>query len=300
MNEIRKNRVRLGVESLEGRELLATGLIALPSSAAALVRGRATPRPEAAVAVNDLRNSAFAGRLRGYLNQLAQGNEGSGSVERLTVDADGNVSGELRVLHRHVAGSFFGQKIVVYDLTQRASFDFNVREGVADVSLDLGRGVRVGTKQIRDMLDVFSVKRGNEYKRIRDSYYKKHGQANVYFASKGFVDWAGPETAGRWVVTAVASGGSASLAQASQEARDRVRAELPRILNFLRSRGIREAGAVGERLLAGQSLRVPKLNLKWQTVAYTTTLEVAEVSLPSVKLRHAAFALVWSGGNVRR
>ena len=64
----------------------------------------------------------------------------------------------------------------------------------------------------------------------------KYGKENVYFASSDFVRWASPETAGKWVVLLVASGGSAAPAIIA-EVKTQMRKELTHILTWLETHG---------------------------------------------------------------
>jgi hypothetical protein len=76
--------------------------------------------------------------------RYVQGNAGEAHVERLTFDpATGRVEFKLYIRHRHrVRG------INVYECRQHAEAWYNVRTSEGDVTLHLGRGVRVRASDI--------------------------------------------------------------------------------------------------------------------------------------------------------
>ena len=125
------------------------------------------------------------------------------------------------------------REVIAYDLTMRGSFAFNPKRGTGHLTLDLGRGVKFDTTKVERLLEGdlsvvadayptlgFLEKRlWNDYDTIRRTYDERYGRGNAYVASKRFVDWATPETAGRWVLTAIATAGTAAVTSASARAR---------------------------------------------------------------------------------
>jgi len=162
----------------------------------------------------------YAGRkLRNFLESLAQGNEGSVAVTSLRFDTlTGEAVGEVVVTHRHSWGkatnpaSGTSRSVYSYDVAKRVRFEFNIRKPDLNRDLDLGRGVTVNTQRLERLLrsdlepfaewgikDTFTGLTRTDYESIRDSYEDRYGKGNVYFASRGFVEWAH----GRWADKAV-------------------------------------------------------------------------------------------------
>ena len=89
----------------------------------------------------------------------------------------------------------------------------------------------------------------------------------MYVASRRFVTWAAPETAGEWVIRAVATGGADGgriMAEVSRESL----AELDAVAGWLRAEGRREAEATARAILTGRRVDWPFVALTWQTVGY--------------------------------
>lgn len=273
----------------------------------------------------DLRNTNVARNIKATLHEIAQGNERSSGIDSLTFDGNsGAVAGKVWVRHRQVAGytpkifnPFSGRReggdpIVVYDLTQSAEFRFNLTNDSGHVNLDLGRGVRLDTRRIERILqgDIGAVvemvpsggivtrKFHNEYERISQSYYDRYGgRAKVYFASPRFVSWATPETAGKWVLTGIASGGSAAVAQAMREVKQKALEELRPLSRWLQANGIREAESMARTLLSGGRAEWPDVTVKWQTVGYFSRNYLAGRPVgPEIRVTHAAFVVLWRQG----
>ena len=118
----------------------------------------------------------------------------------------------------------------------------------------------------------------SEYDARKKQFQDKYGKENVYFASSDFVRWASPETAGKWVVPSVASGGSAATAIVA-EVKTQMRKELTHILTWLETRAGTAAKAAVDSLLNGDPITLPKLKLIWQNVVYRSKVSVAQPRL---------------------
>jgi len=137
----------------------------------------------------------------------------------------------------------------------------------------------------------------SEYDARKKEFQDKYGKENVYFASSDFVRWASPETAGKWVVILVGSGGSAAPA-IIDEVKSQMRKELIHILTWLETRAGAAAKAAVDSLLNGDPITLPKLKLIWQNVVYRSKVSVASRDLPETPpISHAAFVLIWEDAN---
>jgi hypothetical protein len=262
----------------------------------------------------DLKNSAGGQEVNRLLASLAQGNEGQGGLQSLSINVNtGEVSGSGYVRH-HQAWDYTDpifhthQHQDVYDWTWNGSFSFNARTGSGHAVLDLGRGVQLDTRTIERLLrgdigaafemipngGLTTKQLHNEYEEIRDSFYRRYGSDNVYFASPDFVNWACPETAGNWVLEALASGGTLAVAHAMAQAESHALQELRPIVAWMERKGLGEAETVARQLLSGQRVELPYLAVKWQTVGYFSRNVVAGTPIgPWIRSTHAAFVLIW-------
>ena len=133
----------------------------------------------------------------------------------------------------------------------------------------------------------------SEYDSRKKHFQDKYGKENVYFATSDFVRWASPETAGKWIVALIASGGSASNTIAA-EARTKVRRESVHILRWLEGRVGNRANSVLDSLLQGSPPQLPELKLVWQRVQYRSQVVIGGQALPKTPpIPHAAFVLIW-------
>src|SRR5207253_2127092 len=103
-----------------------------------------------------------------------------------------------------------------------------------------------------------------------DEYVARYGAGNFYFASKRFVDWAGPETVGRYVAGGPVTGGSAAVRRVLADAGQRVREELPAVATWLRVRGQADAESAARLLLSGQPTPWAHLKIELIPVRYST------------------------------
>ena len=171
--------------------------------------------------------------------------------------------------------------------------------GSADVDLSIIKRVIDG--DLAAVLELIPnggvVKRNtsSEYDSQKKWYQDKYLPENVYFASSDFVRWATPETAGRWVVELIVSGGSAAPAIAA-EARNEAGKELSHITAWLTKRAGNAAIQAALDLIAGKAIALPELKLVWQKVVYKSQVVIAGRSLPEIPIDHAAFVLIWKQG----
>ncbi len=279
---------------------------------------------EADAQTQDLRNTNGGRELLNVLKSLAQGNERSAGVDSLTADLrSGNVNGSVWIRHRQKSAEVGGtagdllrranvsREVIAYDLTMRGKFAFNPKRGTGHLTLDLGRGVKFDTKKVEQLLEGdlsvvadayptlgFLEKRlWNDYDTIRRTYDDRYGRGNAYVASKRFVDWATPETAGRWVLTAIATAGTAAVTSAIRESQNMSMKEAAEIGGWLQQKGIRESTAVVRSILSGERVDWPYLAVKWQAVPYYSQNLVAGRPVgPRIPVSHAAFVLVWKSG----
>ncbi len=310
-------------EGLEDRCLLATGLgaglrvVPRPPAAPTAVL-TANPRPVVVIghaptsnnprlhaaglaanassaAVNptvDLRNTPVAKALVKLLKGLAQGNKRSAGIDYLTLN---KVTGELRgrfwAHHKHkpVSG------VTLYNLKQSATFTLDplTMSASANINLNLGRGVLLPLQRLLDLL--VTVQRHDEYDQVRASYFSQYGAQNVYFASKGFVNFVSPGTLGQAYLDGLASGGI-GVAQLLQRAHDVAMHEVNEVTAWLALKGVSEAAATARAILNGQQVDWPFLAVKWQPVKYYTNLRVVGGMVQAdIQTGHGAFALIWKG-----
>lgn len=264
---------------------------------------KSTPKLSLAATL-DLTDSRVADAVEDKLSALAQGNESSASVDSLSVDLNtGDVSGSFTVRHRHVWKKY-GQTVVVYDDKMHGDFRYNVYSGEIRGDLDLGRGAKVSLHDLYKVMqgdltpiyaNALAARQRSAYDSVVDSLRDQHGKSNVYFASKSFVDWAGPETIVRWGAEAVLSDG-ASLSTVPNEVANKLRAELTGITNWLKSRvsdGTEKqlANKLVEALASRKNIDTPFFKVEWKKVSYW--YESALVSgIRTQSIDHAAYALI--------
>jgi hypothetical protein len=135
----------------------------------------------------------------------------------------------------------------------------------------------------------------SEYDEQKQNYIEKYGPENVYFASSDFVRWATPETAGRWIIELVGSGGTTCEAIA-KEAQDQAHKESERITAWLEKKGQASPVEIVDKLMRCQPVSIPNASIKvaWQPVRYKSTLTVSGKKIGGpIEVTHAAFVLIW-------
>jgi uncharacterized membrane protein affecting hemolysin expression len=259
----------------------------------------------------DMTNTGVARKIQDKLRSLAQGNEKSAEVTRITVDrATGDVTGGFQVRHRQVWkfwNPFKGetQKEVVYDLTQSGNFTFNIFSLEIRGSLNLGRGIRVNLQDLKrlsegDLTPLWTAaitlkQRSNYDGRVAD-IRARYGAENVYVAPKSFVDWMGPSTLVRWGAEAVVSSG-ASLSTIPAEVANKVRAEALGIRNWLTAR-VRDAataeaiaGKIVGALANRGNIEDLRFSIRWSKVDYWYESNVV-AGIRSQRIEHGMYSIV--------
>jgi hypothetical protein len=135
----------------------------------------------------------------------------------------------------------------------------------------------------------------SEYDEQKKNYIEKYGPENVYFASSDFVRWATPETAGRWIIELVGSGGTTCEAIA-KEAQDQAHKESERITAWLEKKGQPSPVEIADKLMRCQPVSIPNAAIKvaWQPVRYKSTLAFGRKKIGGpIEVTHAAFVLIW-------
>lgn len=265
----------------------------------------------------DLSQTPLGNNMRKWAEGFAQGNERSGGLDRFIY----NVRARTMVVnlwsrHRHSWGRsiFPGQgPAILYDVTQRAQviMDFNKKS----INFDIDAGPlapRVSSAAFQSLSDgdiiaaAESMSPGiagqlmqrevmNEYDAKVNEYAQRHGSENVYFASRNFVDWATPETIGRYVANGIVTAGASVYPQIMAAARDRAQSEMPRLTQWLQSRGMDQAEAVASDLLTGQTPRWPNIRFDMIPVKYGSREKPLNIGYtPWRYVDHLAFVIVWS------
>jgi hypothetical protein len=259
----------------------------------------------------DMANTEVARKIEDKLRSLAQGNEKSAQVSRITVNrATGDVTGGFTVRHRQVWKIWDivlrrHVKNVVYDLTQSGNFTFNIFSLDVRGSLNLGRGVRVNLADLKALSEgdltplwtaaVSARQRSNYDGRVAD-IRARHGAENVYVAPKSFVDWMGPSTLVRWGAEAVLSSG-ASLSTIPAEVANKVRAETLGITNWVRARVSNAATveAITDRIVGALANRGniedSQFSIRWSKVDYWYESNVV-AGIRSQRIEHGMYSIV--------
>jgi hypothetical protein len=152
--------------------------------------------------------------------------------------------------------------------------------------------------QALDLIPNFGlVKRdiSSDYDEQQQKYFDEYGKENVYFASRDFVRWATPETAGRWIVELIATGGAAADGIA-KDAEERVLKEITNIEDWLTGKAVGTVEAIAKKLIAGQPPGIPNVTIKlwWQKVMYKSTLFISGNQVGgSIPVGHGAFVFIW-------
>lgn len=196
--------------------------------------------------------------------------------------------------------------VIAADLTQaKVQFDLPKGWGSIDVDLATIKAILDGDlSKVPDLIPNFGIvkrKTWSEYDQQKKWYQDKYGQKNVYFASSDFVRWCSPETAGRWIITLVQTGGAAAPAIV-KEAAEKARKELAHIVAWLEQRGVASALSIATDFVSGKPITLPSLELRWQRVTYHSQVVIGGRALPDIPVEHGAFVLVWkesSGQDVK-
>lgn len=263
----------------------------------------------------DLRGTVIGRTLAKWLAGFAQGNKRASEVEELGYNAKSRrLSVRLYVRHSQSWGKVIpGQRPMdLYSVSQRASFWYDFGHGSGDFVIDLGPlAPRITAKTARALSDVDLVsaaqsmapgiggqllnhEEDDEYALKLRRYTERYGAGNVYFASKSFVNWATPETLGRYAVNGVVTLGASVAPQVMADLRARAMTEEPAIASWLSSKGMENVQEVATELLTGRTPRWPFLKFEMFPVRYRSREHpLHATTTPWRDVDHAAFAIVW-------
>lgn len=256
----------------------------------------------------DVRQTPGGKKVLRFLKNLAQGNEGSAKIVSLSINKKtAEIKGKASVRHRHVWPNSI-KDVVAYDWTWSADFKFNPATQNGHAIFDLGRGVKLNTKDIERLLKaewtkvVEDLVHGNpkwlvrefrnDYSNIKKSYGKQYGEKNVYFASKSFVDWASSERLAEWVLRGVSMGAPEAVSHAMGEVQEEAMKEAANLSKWLSERGINDAENITRNMLQGRRVNFPNVKLKGQTVTYTSKSTIGDISTPEIAVKHFAFVVI--------
>lgn len=206
--------------------------------------------------------------------------------------------------------SFSDEKLVFK--TQLPKFPSGTQEG-PDISIPIGKVKELLEGDFSKALELIPnggvVKRDirSNYDEIKAKFVTDHGEENVYFASVRFVRFASLGTAGRWVATAIQTGG-VTAADIIKEVAKEASKELSLVVEWLRSRSADFLSNVGENIaeeiLTGKrpswpNVDFPGIHFRWQKVIYSSRLLIngSQVGGSFAENPHAAFVLIWKGAN---
>jgi hypothetical protein len=260
----------------------------------------------------DMANTKAAENLEKFLRNVAQGNERSAKVTKITVDrATGDVSGSFEVRHRQVSGSVYNPitrkrvPVVTYDARQSGSFTFNIFSMDIRGTLDLGRGVKVSLADLKKFSEgdftplwtsALTLRQESNYNGRVADIRARHGAANVYVAPKSFVDWMGPSTLVRWGSEAVLSGG-ASLSTIPAEVANKIRAETLGIRNWVTARvkNAATAEAIAKKIVGALANRGniedPRFSIRWSKVDYWYESNLV-AGIKTQRIEHGMYSIV--------
>jgi hypothetical protein len=295
------DRVQLAIEKRVGHELTKAG-VAYDNRSGTI----------------DLRKTAMGSILGQWLSTFAQGNKGESKVEEFTFNVrTRQLTVRLYARHCQSWGKVIpGQGPVdLYSITQRATFRYNFKSGEGMFDIDLGKlAPRINSKTLKRLAEgdlvavaealapeaigqLMHYERQNNYDARVADYRSRYGQANVYFASKKFVDWATPETIGKYVINGVLSGGASVYPQIMRDARERAMEEMPPLTDWLQRCGMANASLVARQLLTGETPRWPFIKFEMIPVRYSAREKpLAAMSTPWRHVDHLAFVIVWLKG----
>ncbi len=266
----------------------------------------------------DLRSTRMGQVLSRWAYDFAQGNRRQGGVQQFTY----NVKSQLLTLRLYARHRQSWGKVIpgmgpvdLYDVTQTAAFWYSFRKGSGGFDIDLGplaphvnsetlakleAGDLVGAAEaaapgVGGML--LHHEQTDEYAQLLAQYQARWGAANVYFASKTFVDWAGPDTFARYVLNGVITAGASVYPQIMHDAEQQAQNEFPRLIAWLEGRGMSNAEAAARQLLTGQQPPWPFMEFEIIPVQYASRdRPLGAVSTPWIRENHLAFVIIWTTG----
>lgn len=264
----------------------------------------------------DLRGTEMGKVLTHWLRNFAQGNKGTGRVEELSFNVKTKrLAVRLMAKHCQSWGKVIpGQgEVELYSVTQRATFRYDFHKGSGSFDIDLGPlAPHINSRTLEKMKegDLIGIAEGlvpeaagklwnheskNEYTQRVTQYRQRYGAANVYFASKKFVDWAGPDTIGKYILNGVVTGGTSVYPQIMRDLNARAREELPALTAWLKQRGMANADSAARQLLTGHAPRWPYIKFEMIPVRYSSREKpLHAVTTPWRNVDHLAFVIVWT------
>ena len=163
----------------------------------------------------DLRGTPMGEVLNTWARDFPRGTSARAGRDQFSFNVNsGKLVLQLHVRHCQSWGkSIPGHGLVdLYSVTETARFWYSFRSNSGDFDIDLGplaphinsstyeqlsKGDIIGRWRAAPGVigSIVHYERTNEYAKRRGQFEARYGAGNVYFASKGFVDWATPETA---------------------------------------------------------------------------------------------------------
>lgn len=263
----------------------------------------------------DLRGTSMGRSLEHWLDAFAQGNKGDGRVDAFTFNVrTRRLEVRLTAKHAHSWGRIIpGQPPVdLYSITQHAMFRYDFRSNSGQIKIDAGRlappmdtktyerlseGDLVAVAETlspRVVGDVVNYERVNRYDEVRRELQARYGAENVFLASKSFVDWASPNTLGRYAVTGVLTAGASVYPQFMRDVQRQSQHEIPALTAWLSRRGMGNAQGVARELITGGVPRWPFLKFEIVPVRYSAREKPLHAfTTPWRHIDHLAFVVVW-------
>lgn len=170
---------------------------------------------------------------------------------------------------------------------------------LAEIKIDVERLQRAMEGDVVAALELIPTPKAirtvtrNEYDRIRQSKWDQYGRDNVYFASRGFVNWASAAKSVQWAGELIATSGAAGSAIMAEVTSESSK-ESAALTKWLQAKGVREASRMAKDLLSGKTRNYPYIALKWQSIKYESKRRIGGVDVtPWIPIRHGAFYFVW-------
>jgi hypothetical protein len=265
----------------------------------------------------DLRGTSIGRTLQAWLFRFAQGNHREAAVQEFRFNVPSRVLVvRLFVRHQQTWGKVFpGQGPVdLYSVAQTAMVRFDFNAGTGDFAIDTGPwGPRIapGTFQRLESGDFLGVAQGlipqgvgdlarletsDDLDEVENSYSIRFGRGNVHFPSRGFAEFATPERLARYVVNGVISLGTDVWPEIMSDLQGQARAELPALVEWLRSRGLAEADSIAEQLISGRVPELPSISFRLLAVPFRSrNVTPVGAATPWRTVNHLTFIVIWHG-----
>ncbi len=263
----------------------------------------------------DLRDTGMGRSLGRWLDTFAQGNQGDGRVDAFTFNVKTRrLPVRLTVKHAHSWGRIIPTQppVDLYSITQRASLDYNFQNHSGRMKVDLGRLappidtrtferlsegdlIAVGeTLSPKVVGDIINYERVNKYDEVSRRLRSRYGSENVFLSSKPFVDWASPDTLGKYAVTGVLTAGASVYPQFMRDVQRQAARELPALTTWLSRRGMDNAESVARELIRGDQPRWPFLKFEIVPIRYSAREKpLGAFATPWRHIDHLGFVVIW-------